>query len=421
MPSKDELNAMYTNLRLYGVGNFNIIDSTYYWSSSEFDASHAWFQSFYNGIQVHSSIKNANNTMYSRACRKFTTTDFYVLRDIGPAQGWIFYVVENEDGTNTYYEAARLDIPKRGYMWSNVSSTEIGPTAQGIAIGTGLDNTIAIVNQLGCTDGSVYICYHLNIGPSLLAPIGWHIPSSIDYLTLQTTLGGYSLAGNTLKISGTDYWLTPNAGTNSSGFSAKGNGIRSLVGTGLYSQLQSYGRFWNANEYEPDTTKVYAAQLVYNVATFNVTTIRFSKQTGIGVRILKDTSDWYEGETVTDASGNIYNTVKIGDQVWTTEDFKSELYNDDTAIAIIEDDNAWIADTDGAMCYYNNNIINYDSYCWYNNDLDNKEVYGALYNYFAVNNIDHDLPYFTRNSLVETGWRIPTYFARGRITARPLV
>jgi uncharacterized protein (TIGR02145 family) len=46
----------------------------------------------------------------------------------------------------------------------------------------------------------------------------------------------------------------------------------------------------------------------------------------------------------------------------------------------------WIDDTVGA-------------YCWYDNDIANKTPYGALYNWYAVNNV---------HGLAPTGWRIPS-------------
>jgi hypothetical protein len=44
LPSRDELNLMFTNLEVDGVGGFAAI----YWSSSEIDANNAWVQFFHD-------------------------------------------------------------------------------------------------------------------------------------------------------------------------------------------------------------------------------------------------------------------------------------------------------------------------------------------------------------------------------------
>ena len=50
LPSKDELNLMYENLKVFGVGGF--ADSLY-WSSSEINAYSAWVQYFGDGSQYY--------------------------------------------------------------------------------------------------------------------------------------------------------------------------------------------------------------------------------------------------------------------------------------------------------------------------------------------------------------------------------
>ena len=63
LPSKDELNQLYVNRA--AIGGFEGDD---YWSSTEDDASSAWFQNFSSGVQS-SFVKS--NTHYVRAVRAF--------------------------------------------------------------------------------------------------------------------------------------------------------------------------------------------------------------------------------------------------------------------------------------------------------------------------------------------------------------
>jgi hypothetical protein len=53
MPSRDELNLMYENLYLNGLGSF---EPDYYWSSSEVGAGFAWIQYFDSGGQFCGKI-----------------------------------------------------------------------------------------------------------------------------------------------------------------------------------------------------------------------------------------------------------------------------------------------------------------------------------------------------------------------------
>ena len=90
--------------------------------------------------------------------------------------------------------------------------------------------------------------------------------------------------------------------------------------------------------------------------------------------------------TVTDIDGNVYNTVTIGIQVWMVENLKVTKYRNGDPIANVTDNTAWKGLTTGA-------------YCWYGNDAANKVTYGALYNWYAVND--------SRN-IAPVGWHVPT-------------
>jgi len=92
-----------------------------------------------------------------------------------------------------------------------------------------------------------------------------------------------------------------------------------------------------------------------------------------------------ERTTVTDIDGNIYNTVKIGGQVWLKENLRVTKFNDGTPIPNVTDITEW---------------RHHDSpaYCWYDNDIKYKEPYGALYNWHAAGD---------RNDLCPAGWHVP--------------
>lgn len=73
LPSKDELNLMYVNLHLNGLGNF-YIGGNYYWSSTEdsdpgSSSTRAWAQNFGNLGFQYSNHKGSTSLV--RAIRSF--------------------------------------------------------------------------------------------------------------------------------------------------------------------------------------------------------------------------------------------------------------------------------------------------------------------------------------------------------------
>jgi len=147
LPSKDELDEMYTNLYLFGVGGFH---TGQYWSSSEASPVAAWLQNMLTGGQ--GATTKDIITINVRACRSFLAgVGAYSLRDVGPGGGWIFHIA----GGTTYYEAAPID-QSAGYIWSNIIAILIGTT--GTAIGTGENNTDDIITQPGHITSSALLC-----------------------------------------------------------------------------------------------------------------------------------------------------------------------------------------------------------------------------------------------------------------------
>lgn len=91
--------------------------------------------------------------------------------------------------------------------------------------------------------------------------------------------------------------------------------------------------------------------------------------------------------TVTDIDGNVYQTVKIGNQLWMAENLRVTHYRDGSVIPNITGDAAWTGLTTGARCYYDNDSATHDA------------VYGALYNGYAIKD--------SRNIAPE-GWHVAT-------------
>lgn len=91
-------------------------------------------------------------------------------------------------------------------------------------------------------------------------------------------------------------------------------------------------------------------------------------------------------QTVTDLDGNVYPTVTIGTQVWMAENLKVTHYANGDNIAYVRADTDWYNLNTGALSYYSHDTLN-------------RNVYGNLYNGFAV--LD------SRNVCPE-GWHVPT-------------
>ncbi len=88
-----------------------------------------------------------------------------------------------------------------------------------------------------------------------------------------------------------------------------------------------------------------------------------------------------------DYDGNEYQTVKIGDQVWMAENLKSTHYRNGEDILTGYTYSDWASLTTSAYCILWNNVANEIS------------IFGALYNWYAVNDV---------RDIAPEGWHIPT-------------
>jgi uncharacterized protein (TIGR02145 family) len=86
--------------------------------------------------------------------------------------------------------------------------------------------------------------------------------------------------------------------------------------------------------------------------------------------------------TVSDIDGNVYKTVKIGDQWWMAENLKVTHYQNGDEIPNVTNKTKWNSLTSGAYCNY-----------------DNDATYGRLYNWYAVTD---------NRKIAPEGWHVPT-------------
>lgn len=94
----------------------------------------------------------------------------------------------------------------------------------------------------------------------------------------------------------------------------------------------------------------------------------------------KETPTAAETGTVTDKEGNVYKTVKIGNQVWMAENLRTTRYISGVSLKFIPSDTfAWSHDTTGAYCI---------------------GAHGMLYNWYAIHS--------AAQKITPGGWHIPS-------------
>ena len=134
----------------------------------------------------------------------------------------------------------------------------------------------------GCIYGKLYNWYAINDSRGL-APAGYHIPSEAEVLTLQSYLGGGSVAGGAMKEIGTTHWNSPNTGaTNSSGWTGLGGGVINAGGT--WAGLGEFSAWWTTTPSIAGESFFY--QLLYDNAGLFIQS--YLKESGYYVRLIKD-------------------------------------------------------------------------------------------------------------------------------------
>jgi uncharacterized protein (TIGR02145 family) len=91
-------------------------------------------------------------------------------------------------------------------------------------------------------------------------------------------------------------------------------------------------------------------------------------------------------DTVTDFDGNVYHTVTIGTQVWMVENLKTKHFRNGATIANVTGNKDWSELSTAAFCNFRN-------------DIKKGDLYGRLYNWYAVAD---------KRNICPEGWHVPT-------------
>jgi uncharacterized protein (TIGR02145 family) len=238
-----------------------------------------------------------------------------------------------------------------GYSITSIVPAEVVLSAQ-----NKIEEVVVTNEAAGLTPISYGLLYNWYAATDArgIAPKGYHVPMLSEIGTLATTI---SSNGGALKETGFTYWDSPNTNaTNELYFNFRGSGQRlSLDGT--FGSINLSG--WIvAADLNGGRTQGFVCS--YNDEWF-VFSVYSEASGGLGtaIRCLLDSpGEWTEGDTVTDYDGNIYPTVKIGDQVWMAANLIVKHYNNGNDIPNVTVDEDWAALTDGAWCVYDNDPNN---------------------------------------------------------------
>jgi len=185
------------------------------------------------GTSYGNVISFTTNT-FSASPGSGITFDGYTYETVlyGNGQEWMSENLR----TTQYANGDPIPNVQDGAIWYNLS--------------TGAWSNYANDSQFEIPYGKLYNGAAVNDSRNV-CPSGWHVPNSIDFTNLVNYLGGQLVANSKMRITGTQFWGTPNTyATNESLFSAMPGGL--IQGGTFPSTSFSMGgqaNFWVSGSY----------------------------------------------------------------------------------------------------------------------------------------------------------------------------
>jgi uncharacterized protein (TIGR02145 family) len=108
------------------------------------------------------------------------------------------------------------------------------------------------------------------------------VPTTSEWNTLISNLGGSSIAGDKLKEAGNIHWLSPSNGNNCSGFNALPGGDRFI---GKFKSIGKKAAWWTSS---PQGTYYAYVVTIENSASNVYSSYYYNIEDGLSIRLIKD-------------------------------------------------------------------------------------------------------------------------------------
>lgn len=256
----------------------------------------------------------------------------------GAFESALYYV--SDDGTGSSY----ADLFTFQLLYSS-NQDYLGAANVNVSVSTCVTDAVCF--------GYLYNWFAVDDVRELTSSADWVVPDyGFDWFDLKVHLGGGTVAGGKLKITGTVFWNSPNIATNDVGFNAKGSGARDE--NGIFNASREAATYWSSQQ--SSSTFAYHSGTIVHESVSMSSNIDL-KEKGHPVRLVKDATGLADGVTTTYTGndGKVYNAIVINELYWTTEDLEETKYRDGTLISNVTDNTAWSNLTTGAWCVYENN------------------------------------------------------------------
>lgn len=200
-----------------------------------------------------------------------------------------FEFVECKDADGNYYSVVKIgtqtwmaeNLRTSSYRYGESIINRTDPDTWQTKIGEWCYHNNNVANNTKY--GKLYNWHSISDSRNI-SPTSWHVASDNEWNTLMMFLGGESIAGGKLKVTGTVDWQTPNNNAaNETGFSALPSGARSWNGSFWDEKL--YSRWWSSTEASTVQGWSWSVGSLYgNLWRDN----GYSKEWGMAVRCIKD-------------------------------------------------------------------------------------------------------------------------------------